>query len=67
VILERDQLQAMSEQTEPEQPLVCDECGATSPPDAKGWRGYITVHGEAVMFCPACVEREFSDDDSGAV
>jgi hypothetical protein len=51
----------MSDQAPLEEPLVCAECSATSPPEAKGWRCYITVHGEAVMFCPACAEREFPD------
>jgi hypothetical protein len=40
-------------------PLICAECGATSPPGAEGWRGYLTDDGETVTFCPDCAEREF--------
>lgn len=61
LVLERDLLHAMSEETGCEHPLVCAECGAASGPDARGWRGYLTDYGEAVMFCPVCVEREFRD------
>ncbi len=42
-------------------PLVCAECGITSPPGAAGWRSYLTDDGEAVVFCPECAEREFGD------
>jgi integrase/recombinase XerC len=34
-------------------PLICAECGAESPPDAAGWRGYLDDDGAAIMFCPA--------------
>jgi predicted RNase H-like nuclease len=39
--------------------LTCAECGLTSPPDATGWRGYLTDDGEAAVFCPECAAREF--------
>jgi hypothetical protein len=42
--------------------LVCAERGATSLPDAEGWRGYLDDDGEAVMFCPDCAEREFGPE-----
>jgi hypothetical protein len=65
VVLDRNLLHAMSEETGCEHPLVCAECGAASGPDARGWRGYLTDYGEAVMFCPVCVEREFRDGGLG--
>jgi hypothetical protein len=43
-------------------PTVCAECGATSPPNAEGWRVYLTDDGEAVMFCPDCAAREFGSE-----
>jgi hypothetical protein len=49
-------------QPEPEDaavPLICAACAAVSPPDADGWRAYLTDDSEAVMFCPECVAREF--------
>jgi hypothetical protein len=45
--------------------LVCAECGADAPPDAKGWRallGYDVREDEwpeAFVFCPECAKREF--------
>jgi hypothetical protein len=39
--------------------LLCAECGAESPRDAQGWRGYLTDDDKAVMFCPDCAKREF--------
>jgi hypothetical protein len=41
--------------------LICAECGALSASAADGWRAYLTDDGEAVMFCPACAEREFGE------
>jgi hypothetical protein len=38
--------------------LVCVECGATSEPDAKGWRVYLDIDGEPVTYCPDCAQRE---------
>jgi hypothetical protein len=49
--------------TDNEHHLICEECAAESPPDATGWRVYLNVHGEAVMFCPNCVEREFGNTE----
>jgi hypothetical protein len=46
---------------EPSNLLVCAECGATSSPDAAGWRAYLDDDGQAVMFCPECAEREFDE------
>jgi ribosomal protein L40E len=40
-------------------PLVCANCGATSPPDAASWRAYLDDDGNAVTFCPECAAREF--------
>lgn len=39
--------------------LTCVECGADSSPEASGWRAYLTIDDEAVVFCPECAEREF--------
>lgn len=39
--------------------LICVECGATAPPDARGWKTCLTVDGEVAH--PGCAEREFSD------
>jgi rubrerythrin len=39
--------------------LICAECGAKSPPDAAGWRAYLTDDDEAAAFCPECAAREF--------
>ena len=46
-----------SDETEDVTALVCAECGAVSDPDAAGWRAYLDVDGEAVVFCPECAER----------
>lgn len=50
-------------------PLVCAQCGASSPPDARGWRGELVVGDEddeaaeeVAVFCPACYAREFGSD-----
>ena len=40
--------------------LVCAECGATSPPDAAGWRAYLDDDGAAVTFCPERAEANCS-------
>jgi hypothetical protein len=42
-------------------PLVCAECGRSSPPNAAGWRAYLDDDDQAVTFCPECAEREFGD------
>jgi len=42
--------------------LICAECGAGSPPDARGWRAYLTDDGEAEVFCPECAAREFGEE-----
>jgi len=42
-------------------PLVCAECSRESPAGAEGWRGYLSVDDEVVMFCPECAKREFDD------
>jgi hypothetical protein len=42
--------------------LICSECGAKSPPDASGWRAYLTDDGVAAAFCPECAEREFGGE-----
>jgi len=42
--------------------LICAECGAESPPDAAGWRAYLTDDGEAAVFCPECAAREFGGE-----
>jgi hypothetical protein len=39
--------------------LVCAECGAESPPEARGWRAYLTDDDVAEVFCPDCAAREF--------
>jgi hypothetical protein len=39
--------------------LSCVECGAESSGEAGGWRAYLTIDDEAVVFCPDCAEREF--------
>jgi hypothetical protein len=31
-------------------PLVCAECGVTSPPDAPGWKAYLDDESQAVTF-----------------
>jgi hypothetical protein len=44
-------------------PLVCAECGAVSPPDAAGWRALLEDDDDqAVTFCPECAAREFGDE-----
>ncbi len=44
--------------------LECAECGRPSEPGADGWRAMFTDDQPpaVVVFCPRCVEREFSDD-----
>jgi hypothetical protein len=47
--------------------LVCAECGALSPPGARGWRALLGFDPredewpEAFMFCPESSEREFGE------
>jgi hypothetical protein len=46
--------------------LVCEECGARSPPDARGWQARLLADengplDEVAMFRPECVEREVRD------
>ena len=49
--------------------LICDECGDESDPYACGWEGYLALEeGGSTMvtvFCPSCVEEEFSDEGLG--
>jgi hypothetical protein len=51
-----------AEQTER---LTCVECGREQDDGGRGWRAYLTVDedepAEAVVFCPECAEREFSE------
>jgi hypothetical protein len=54
--------------------LVCEECGAWSDHEARGWTGYIAqeVDGDGstsvLIFCPECAALEFGnrerDDDA---
>jgi hypothetical protein len=46
-------------------PLRCVECGRKAPPDARGWRAYLTYDGEPVTYCPECAEREFEVGQRG--
>jgi hypothetical protein len=46
--------------------LVCIECRAEAPPDAPGWRAYLTVGDEdaedieeVAVYCPTCAAMEF--------
>ena len=47
--------------------LICDECGDESDLHARGWQGLLALeaHGSEMVavFCPSCVEAEFSDDE----
>jgi hypothetical protein len=43
--------------TNNEHQLICAECCAESPPDATGWRAYLDVYAEVVLFCPSCAEK----------
>jgi hypothetical protein len=54
------------EETQAMQVLVCAECGCRSDEAARGWKVYLAGdsgepddEGEVVVFCPACVAREF--------
>jgi hypothetical protein len=56
----------MIEREQTEHRLVCAECGKAAPPDARGWRGVLTVGDEdaedeeaVAVYCPACAAREF--------
>jgi RNA polymerase subunit RPABC4/transcription elongation factor Spt4 len=43
-----------------EQELQCVECGRGS--ETFGWRGYLTIDNEMVIYCPNCAEREFATE-----
>jgi hypothetical protein len=41
------------------------ECGEVERGVAPGWRAYLlTVDREVVVYCPACAEREFGEDET---
>jgi hypothetical protein len=41
--------------------VTCAECGR-SPRAGEAWRVVFADIGEVVTYCPACAEREFSED-----
>ena len=43
-------------------PLKCEECGREQIVGERGWRAYLTVDDEAVVYCPQCATREFDSD-----
>jgi hypothetical protein len=49
---------------ETEHVLECVECGLASTADARGWRAYLTVDDQAVVFCSACAERELDSEEA---
>ena len=49
--------------------LVCAECGRETIAAEKGWRavlaGGVEDELEVGVYCPACAEREFGEDEAG--
>ena len=47
--------------------LICEECGDKSDLHARGWQGLLALEADCsetvAIFCPRCVEAEFSDDE----
>ena len=45
--------------------LECTECGRPGQPGASGWKAILIEEDppEFTVFCPRCVEREFSDGE----
>jgi hypothetical protein len=43
--------------------LECIECGRVSGERERGWTARLTVDEQAVVYCPECDKREFSDSD----
>jgi hypothetical protein len=39
--------------------LRCVECERTSHGNTRRWRGYLTVDGHVVIYCPTCALQEF--------
>lgn len=39
--------------------LRCVECHRTTTGNTHGWRAYLSVDEEVVIYCPYCAEREF--------
>jgi endogenous inhibitor of DNA gyrase (YacG/DUF329 family) len=43
--------------------VQCVECGRVSRENERGGRRGLTVDNQAVVYCPECDKREFSDSD----
>lgn len=46
--------------------LVCAQCAAVAPPEARGWKAELAVGDEdaedveaMAIYCPGCAAREF--------
>jgi hypothetical protein len=48
--------------------MTCVECSREQAASKRGWKAYLTVDedepAEAVVYCPACAEREFGAPES---
>jgi hypothetical protein len=42
--------------------LTCAECGSESD-DGRGWHSYLTIDGDAAIYCGPCVKREVERGD----
>jgi hypothetical protein len=55
---------------EPIERLICIECGASTASPARGWKAYFARDPteddelELTVYCPACAEREFGEDEA---
>lgn len=51
--------------------LQCVECNRVSPEGERGWQAHLTTDedgpAEAVVYCPACGEREFGASEGEAL
>jgi hypothetical protein len=50
--------------------LVCVECGRETTGPEKGWQAVLAGgvdedELEVAVYCPACAEREFGEDEAG--
>jgi hypothetical protein len=46
-----------------DQQLTCVECkGVACGSETTGWRAYLTIDDEVVIYCPTCGEQEFAAD-----
>ena len=56
-----EEVMGMTRNYPTERPLVCVECDDAAPPNALGWRTYLTIDGETATYCPECAEWVFDD------